>query len=284
MKPDISVVVVNWNSGAHLRANLDALFANMPGAWDVVVVDNQSSDGSEGFARKRGANCRLIRNRRKRGFGTAVNQGLAKTRGPLVLIVNPHCLIEPGTVEALAKAIGEDDDCAVAGPRVFGEARPGMRTFGRSSLLGRLFPRPGMVSGPLSDEELETAGMTVEVEWVLGACMLARREALRAVGGFDERYCLDWEDADVCCRLREAGWTVRYVPEARIQHVTAGPWGKPAPSAVRAFHDSAYLYYATHVAPGRWNPKRWVARSLLRARCRWELGLRRGADAEESEA
>ncbi len=284
MKPEISVVVVNWNSGAHLRANLDALFANMPGAWDVAVIDNQSSDGSEGFTRKRGPNCRLIRNRRNRGFGAAVNQGLSKTRGPLVFIVNPHCLIESGTVESLAKTIGDHDDCAVAGPRVFGDTRLGPGAFGRSSLLGRLFPPPGMTSGPLSDEELETAGMTVEVDWVSGACMLARRDALRAVGGFDERYFLYWEDADLCCRLRQVGWTVRYVPEARIQHVAGGPRRKPAPSAVRVFHDSAFLYYATHVAPGRWNPKRSVARVLLRARCRWELGLRGGEDAEESES
>ncbi len=284
MKPDISVVIVNRNSGSHLRANLDALFANMPGAWEVAVVDNHSSDGSEGFARKRGANCQLIRNRRNRGFGTAVNQGLKKTRGRLVLIAIPHCLIEPGTVDALAGALERHDDCAVAGPRVFGEARPGMRSFGRSSLLGRLFPRAGLPSGSLSDAELETRGLAVEVDWVSGACMLARRGALRAVGGFDERYFQYWEDADLCHRLRKAGWTVRHVPEARVQHVTGGPRGRVAPSAVRAFHESAFLYYATHIAPGRWNPKRGVARVLLAARCRWELGLRRVADAEESEA
>ena len=284
MKPDVSVVVVNRNSGAQLRANLDALFANMPGNWEVAVVDNRSSDGSEGFATKRGANCLLIRNRRNRGFGAAVNQGLAKTRGPLVLIVNPHCLIEPGTVGTLAKALGSHDDCAVAGPRVFGDPRLALSAFGRSSLLARLFPRAGMTPGSLSDAELEMPGLAVEVDWVSGACMLARRAALRAVGGFDERYFLYWEDADLCCRLRGAGWTVRYVPEARVQHVTGGPRRQAAPSAVRAFHDSAFLYYATHVAPGRWNPKRWMARSLLRTRCRWELGFRRGPDDEEAES
>ena len=282
MKPDISVVVVNWNSGAYLRANLDALFVNMPGVWEVAVVDNQSSDGSDGFARNRGANCQLIRNRRNRGFGTAVNQGLSKTRGPLVLIVNPHCLIEPGTVDALVKALKSHDDCAVVGPRVFGDTHLGVGAFGRSSLLARLFPRSGM-TGTLSDAELQATGLAIEVEWVSGACMLARRDALRAVGGFDERYFLYWEDADLCCRLRQAGWTVRYVPEARVQHVTGGPRRKAAPATVRAFHDSAVLYYATHVAPGRWNPKRWVARVLLEARCKWELGLWRREEAEESE-
>ena len=285
MKPDISVVVVNWNSGAQLRANLDALFANMRGAWEVAVIDNRSSDGSDGFASKRGDNCQLIRNRQNLGFGKAVNQGLSKTRGPLVLILNPHCLIEPGTVGALAGALERHEDCAVAGPRVFGEPRlGGVRAFRRSSLLGRLFPRAGLAAGTLSDVEMEMPGLSVEVDWLSGVCMLARRDALRAVGGFDERYFLYWEDADLCCRLRQGGWTVRYVPEARIQHVTGAPRQQPAASIVRAFHDSAFLYYATHVAPGRWNPKRWVARRLLRARCRWELGLRRDEDAEESES
>ena len=93
--------------------------------------------------------------------------------------------------------------------------------------------------------------------------MLARVDALREVGGFDERYFLYWEDADLCRRLRRAGHHVRYVPSATAVHRVGHSSSKVRVPALKAFHASAYLYYATHVAPGAANPKRLLARALL---------------------
>jgi GT2 family glycosyltransferase len=101
--------------------------------------------------------------------------------------------------------------------------------------------------------------------------MLVRRSAFESVGGFDERYFLYWEDADLCRRLRARGYRVRYVPGATAVH-SVGRSSRSAPAAsIRAFHQSAYRYYATHVAPGVLNPKRLLARVLLSARCWWKL-------------
>jgi GT2 family glycosyltransferase len=104
------------------------------------------------------------------------------------------------------------------------------------------------------------------VDWISGACMLARREALAAVGGFDERYFLYWEDADLCRRLRAAGWTARYVPHAVVVHRVGGSSQSVRRLAIRAFHQSAYRYYVTHVVPQWWHPGRVVAWTLLSAR------------------
>jgi GT2 family glycosyltransferase len=113
------------------------------------------------------------------------------------------------------------------------------------------------------------------VDWLSGACMLARRDALAEVGGFDERYFLYWEDADLCRRLRARGYDVRYVPQAEAVH-RVGQSSRTAPeSSIRAFHAGAYLYYTTHVAPARLNPKRWMARALLAVRCQWRLRAER---------
>ena len=101
--------------------------------------------------------------------------------------------------------------------------------------------------------------------------MLVRRDAFVGVGGFDERYFMYWEDADLCRRLRAHGHTIRFVPAASAVH-RAGQSSRTARAqSVRAFHDSAYLYYATHVAPGTLHPKRAIARALLTARCWWLL-------------
>ena len=281
----VSAVLVNWNSGSLLRATLDALFAHMPGCdWDVTVVDNASSDGSERCAAGRGPRCRLLRNARNRGFGAAVNQGVAATGAPYVLVLNPDCRIEAASVAMLVAALGADDECALAGPAVLGDdgvvqgsARgdPDMLTglFGRSSRLRRLLPASAAARRNVRDAELAAAGRGgARVDWVSGACMLARRCAFDAVGGFDERYFLYWEDADLCRRLRAVGWSVRYVPEARVRHAGGGSTRSAARSAARAFHESAFLYYATHVAPGRRRVRRWLAWTLLRVRCFWTIG------------
>jgi GT2 family glycosyltransferase len=114
-------------------------------------------------------------------------------------------------------------------------------------------------------------GQSATVDWVSGACMLVRRAAFDEVGGFDARYFLYWEDADLCRRLRARGHEIRYVPAATAVH-RVGHSSKTARAAsIKAFHESAYLYYSTHVAPGALNPKRALARMLLAARCWWRL-------------
>ncbi len=284
-RPAVSAVVVNWNSGPYLRGALDALFACMPGRdWDVTVVDNASSDGSERSAEDRGPRCRLLRNARNRGFGAAVNQAAAATAAPYLLFVNPDCRIGPEAVATLLAALGSDNECGLAGPAVLdddgvvqGSARgdPDMLTglFGRSSALRRLLPGAAPARRNVRDAELAGAGRGgARVDWVSGACMLARRSAFDAVGGFDERYFLYWEDADLCRRLRRAGWNVRYVPGARVRHAGGVSTRSAATAAARAFHESAFLYYATHVAPGRRHARRWLAWTLLRARYLWTLG------------
>ena len=156
-----------------------------------------------------------------------------------------------------------DGDAAVrdrrpAHPRprrsVQGSARgdPDMLTglFGRTSSLRRTAAVARRSRGGTWSPERTRRAQSIVVDWVSGACMLVRREALEAVGGFDERYFLYWEDADLCRRLRARGYTIRYVP-ARDRGARVGHSSRTARAAsIRAFHESAYLYYATHVAPG----------------------------------
>ena len=140
--------------------------------------------------------------------------------------------------------------------------------FGRTTLLRRLFPsapwaRRNVVI-PAAQEEGESA---VSADWVSGSCVLVRRDAFNEVSGFDERYFLYWEDADLCRRLRQAGWSIRFRRDARVVHAGARSSRTVKPLAIRAFHRSAYLYYATHVAPSRWSPRRYAAAGLLFVRC-----------------
>ena len=147
--------------------------------------------------------------------------------------------------------------------------------FGRHGLLTRLFPRSTAARRNLPAADLVQADVdSAIVDWVMGACMLIRRDRFVEVGGFDERYFLYWEDADLCRRLRARGYETRYVPGAQVVHVGAVSSGTRSSFATREFHRSAYRYYATHVVPTPWHPARVFARLALTLRSWWRGGLR----------
>ena len=134
-----------------------------------------------------------------------------------------------------------------------GSARgdPDMLTglFGRTTVRRRLLPNLAASRRNVVVDAGGSEGPSVTVDWLSGACMLVRRDVLEQVEGFDERYFLYWEDADLCRRLRALGYQVRYVPGATAIHRVGHSSRDGRAAAVRAFHESAYLYYATHVAP-----------------------------------
>jgi len=284
MSAPLAVVIVNYNSGRHLGRCLRSIQDHLTDApWQCAVIDNASGDSSERAAEGFAPRVTVRRNEANLGFARAANQGIAATSGELVLLLNPDCCLLPGAAEALSAELHRYASCAVVGPRVLNRdgsvqasARgdPTMVTglFGRSSLLTHVFPGSAPVRKDLRVHLAPAAGDgSVEVDWVSGACMLARREALATVGGFDERYFLYWEDADLCRRLRMRGYSVRYAPRAQVIHEAAGSTNPTPREAIRAFHRSAYTYYATHVATSPWQPTRSLAWLLLEIRCAWKL-------------
>lgn len=280
MKPALAAVLVNYNSGAELRRTLESVAREMEGEWEGVVVDNASSDDSERAALDFSP-VRLVRNSENVGFGRGINQAVAACTAERVLVLNPDCQLSPGALTPLTALLDADSKCAVVAPRIFnpdgtpqGNARgdPDMLTglFGRTTVLSRALARLDVARRNVITAT--TNNESIAVDWVSGACMLVRREAFAAVGGFDERYFMYWEDADLCRRLRLRGYTIRYVPAASAVHRVGQSSRTARAASTRAFHASAYLYYSTFVAPGAFNPKRWIARALLGARCWWKVG------------
>ena len=279
-RPEVAAVLVNYNAGGELARALRSIgdeLATLP--WEAVVVDNASADGSAASATGCAPMVRLVQNTVNVGFSRGVNQGLAASTAPLVLIMNPDCRLVAGAVATLRGVLDAHPQCAIVGPRILnpdgsvqGSARgdPDMWTglFGRTTLLYRLVPfLPVAKRNVVVEGAIRSGDASVVVDWLSGACMLARRTALEQVGGFDERFFLYWEDADLCRRLRARGCHVRYVPGATAIHRVGQSSRTARTFAIRAFHQSAYLYYATHVAPAPLNPKRWLARAILNARC-----------------
>jgi N-acetylglucosaminyl-diphospho-decaprenol L-rhamnosyltransferase len=277
----VVVVVVNFNTGALARRCVESAAADLLDVeWNAIVVDNASShDGVDALQDL--PRTRVIANTRNVGFGAAVNQAVRETDAPLLWLLNPDCEVTPGAFAALRATLDAHADCAIAAPRLLnadgsvqasarGEPTAWTGLFGRHSLLTRVFPSSSVARRNLPAQDLVDAGVdSAPVDWVMGAAMLIRRSAFDRVRGFDERYFLYWEDADLCRRLRQLGLTTRYVPRAIVRHPGGASADTRSAFATKAFHDGAYRYYATHIVPSPWHPARWLARVALPLRAWW---------------
>jgi N-acetylglucosaminyl-diphospho-decaprenol L-rhamnosyltransferase len=261
----VSVVVVNWNSGPWLGRMLESVERHPPSApFEVVVVDNASSDGSAAPAAARAAvpgSCvRLIRNARNRGLAAANNQGLAATTGDRVLICNPDVELTAGAVDALSAAMDRHPHAAVAVPRMEnldGSLQTSAGDLPRLSeaLLGRRLSRRLVRdgSGPAGfwwdgwdHAEERRIGRGAE------ACYLVRRAAVAEVGPQDERFRLDWEGIEWTARIRDRGWEVWLVPDAMVRHAGGASISGAGLRWVVGSHLGMYRYFAPRVpAPAR---------------------------------
>ena len=254
----VAAVVVNYNAGAHLVACLASLAAN--GIDVIIVVDNGSVDDSRQVTEAAGAI--WLPTGGNLGYGRAANRGAvtpAARAADYLLVCNPDVEVDAGAVAALVTSLQADPGLGLVGPRlsnVDGSLYPSARTFPDlldaigHGLLGMVAPRNRFTRRyRLLDWD---HGGAARVDWVSGACFVARRQAWDAVGGFDPSYFMYLEDVDLCWRLGRAGWAIGYEPAPAVTHVQ-GVSANRHPYRMLAAHHRSMWRFAWRTTAG---PKR----------------------------
>ena len=247
VRPLVDVVVVSYNSSAELPGCVEPLLA-APEAH-VIVVDNASPDGS--LAAVRELPVTAIQLSRNGGFATGVNAGWRAGSAPYVLILNPDARIDADSLRALVRTLEEPHVGAVA-PRIHHEDGsldfsqrlfPRLRsTYAQALFLHRVFPRARWTDELVRDEDSYARRATPD--WVSGACILVRRDALVELGGFDEAFFMYCEDIDLCRRLRSSGYELVFEPAASVVHL--GGASAPRAALLPALAASRVRYARKH--------------------------------------
>ncbi|MEK7389349.1 MAG: glycosyltransferase family 2 protein [Elusimicrobiota bacterium] len=259
---ELLISIVHYNTPGILSRCLDALGAEGSGLnMHIVVVDNASHpplDGAEISARP---NVTLIRNTVNAGFGTANNQALRAWDAEAYLVLNPDVIVAPGTLGELLRRLRQSAEVGLIGPRLRFTDGGLQRSCRRLPTL-----RAVLIRGFLSQEsasrftairkylmEDEVINAPTRVDWMLGSSLLIKRDALRRVGGFDERFFMYYEDVDLCHRINLAGWGVEYHPDVEWIHEYLRQSARPGQWKLRFAHfTSAMRFLLKHRSRRGW--------------------------------
>ncbi len=252
---EISVVIVSFNVKNYLLNCLrSVLKASAHFSVEIIVVDNDSSDGSTEAVKKEFPEIVTIQNSQNLGFGTACNQGLSIAKGNFLLILNPDTIVEESTFEKLIPAMKSDEEIGMMGCKILNEdgslqlaCRRSFPTpwsaFSRLTGFSRLFPKsPLFASYNLTymDEN-----KSYQLDAISGSFMLLSRKAYESTGGFDEQFFMYAEDLDLCFRVKESGLKVVYNPEASIIHFKGKSFSKSVDTKFH-FYQAMKIFVKKH--------------------------------------
>jgi GT2 family glycosyltransferase len=258
---DLSIIIVNWNTKDLLRNCLNSVSKTVHKLlFEVIVVDNASSDGSVAMLESEFPSVIRIVNTENKGFGAANNQALAIMKGKYALLLNTDTVLMPGAVNKLWNFCeGNEKAGIVCGQLLNADGTkqnsiasfPGLLTLtANTSLLEYLFP------GRYPSKRYKHTS-PIEVDSAIGACMMIRKKALDEMGVFDERYFFFFEETDLAYAMRLKGWVIYHVPDAFIYHLQGQSVGNNINSRVefyrsryqflRKWHGPLYCYLAKSI-------------------------------------
>ncbi len=248
--PDLSVIIVNWNTKELLLNCIEAFYRTANGLTsEIFVVDNGSVDGSAESVRRTFPEIELIENERNLGFARANNDALRRRKGRYALLLNTDAILTDGAVKALVEFMDDNPTVGIAGGQLINGDGSRQNSFDNfpslateafnKSLLRILFPKR-------YPSKRVTYNDPVDVQSVIGACMIVRSQSIGEVGILDEDYFFFLEETDWCYRMRRHGWRVCHMPQARILHLQGKTANTVRDRAKIEYYRSLYLFFRKH--------------------------------------
>ncbi len=251
--PAVSVIIVSYNTRAMTLECLRVITAELRGVTaEIFVVDNASTDGSVPAIQAGFPAAHLLVSERNVGFGAANNLALSQTHGRYLLLLNTDAFPEPGAIQSLIDFMEQRPTVGMVGPRLlYGDGFLQQSCFRFTTPLHAWMENLGLTRlfrrySAWDDYRTWNHAAEREVDFVIGACLLLRREVYEQVGGFDERFFMYQEEADWQKRIRANGWHVMFTPLANVVHL-AGASGKDQPLRIsHHFFESLDKYVLKH--------------------------------------
>ncbi len=254
MDMDLSVIIVNWNTEELLRNCLRSVYGTIEGlAFEIIVVDNASGDGSVAMLKVEFPQVRRIENYDNRGFAAANNQAFRAMTGRYALLLNSDTVLTEGAVRELFAFMEEHPEAVMACGQLLNADGSKQNSIARFPTIPSLLLNMPLLETLFPDRypsKRRDYSHPIEVDSCIGACLIVRKSAIDGVGGFDERYFFFFEETDWARTMRQAGGKIYHVPTARIYHLQ----GKSVGTSVRSrmhFYRSRYLYFMKWESPAR---------------------------------
>jgi GT2 family glycosyltransferase len=254
---DLSVIIVNWNVRTLLERCLRSVIESAQRGGlqcEIVVVDNASTDGSTEMVQRLFPSVELIRSEANLGFARANNLGVSRSSGRHLLLLNPDTEVVDDALPVMVAYLDKHRDVGLLGPKLLfadGSVQPSRRRFPtlstaflESTVVQQWFPQNRTLARYYVQDRSDDAEQ--DVDWVVGACMLIRRQAWDQVGPLDERFFMYSEEMDWCRRLKSAGWRVVYLPSAVVMHHEGQSSAQVVPARHIYFQSSKVLYFRKH--------------------------------------
>jgi GT2 family glycosyltransferase len=266
---DISIVIVNWNTRALLLDCLASVYALVRDLrFEVFLVDNASTDGSQNLIKSDFPQVKLIANDQNLGFSRANNQAIRVSRGEYILLLNSDTVVSDDALGEMIRFMDEHPETGAATcVLLLADGTPQPFTCGRDPTLSYMVRRilRMLLKGRFMHDW--RGAKVVETDWVTGACMMVRKRAIDEVGLLDENMFMYFEDNDWCYRMRKKGWKIYYYPFVQITHLCGRSADKP--SRKEDYYRSLIYFYRKHYSL----PARLVL-SMLLIPYRWVLAKR----------
>lgn len=265
---ELSVVIVNWNTQKLLKDCLTSVFEKTKNInFEVIVVDNDSTDGSVAMVKKRFSQTILIENKKNLGFAKANNQAIKKAKGKYVLLLNSDTKLKDNVLRKLVAFAKTKKDLGIVGPRLLnkdGAPQPSTAPF---------YTLPVTALSLFGGDKFlrRSPKKTGRVDWVEGSCFLVKRQVFAKIGFLDEKFFMYLEDMEFCYRACQAGFSTWFYPQAEVYHFVRGSSSESKQKVIWWIYEGLLHFYGRHFASWQLTMLKCLLRT--KAALAWWLGI-----------